>query len=64
MPRIQDDNPLMNSGRKGPSWGKIWAITLCVILGIVVDPTTAGVNDSQRAMSYEEPWQDPTIEEE
>ena len=36
MPRIQDDNPLMNSGRKGPSWGKIWAITLCVILGIVV----------------------------
>lgn len=32
---------------------------LLVILGIVVDPTTEGVGDSKRAMSYEEPWQDP-----
>ncbi len=31
---------------------------LLVILGIVVDPTTAGVGDSQRAMTYEEPWVD------
>ncbi len=30
-----------------------------VILGIVVDPTTAGVGDSAMAMSYEEPWVDP-----
>lgn len=29
-----------------------------VILGIVVDPTTEGVPDSKRAMSYEEPWVD------
>ena len=29
---------------------------LLVILGIVVDPTTAGVSDSQRAMGYEEPY--------
>ena len=29
-----------------------------VILGIVVDPTTEGVHDSDRAMSYEEPWAD------
>ena len=29
-----------------------------VILGIVVDPTTEGVRDSQRAMTYEEPWHD------
>ena len=29
-----------------------------VILGIVVDPTTEGVDDSQRAMTYEEPWHD------
>ena len=36
MPRRIDDNPLMNRGRKGPSWGKVWGITLCVILGIVV----------------------------
>ena len=31
---------------------------LLVILGIVVHPTTAGVGDSQRAMTYEEPWVD------
>ena len=31
---------------------------LLVILGIVMDPTTAGVGDSRRAMGYEEPWQD------
>lgn len=37
---------------------------LLVILGVVVDPTTAGVADSKRAMSYEEPWKDETIEEE
>lgn len=29
-----------------------------VILGVVTDPTTAGVGDSQRALSYDEPWQD------
>ena len=32
---------------------------LLVILGIVVDPTTEGVQDSNRAMSYTEPWKDP-----
>ena len=32
---------------------------LLVILGIVVDPTTAGVGDSKRALTYEEPWEDP-----
>ena len=31
---------------------------LLVILGVVVDPTTVGVSDSKRAMSYEEPWDD------
>lgn len=44
--------------------GKLLAVVdavfaLLVILGIVVDPTTAGVPDSQRAMEYEEPWKDP-----
>lgn len=28
---------------------------ILAILGIVVDPTTAGINDSTRAMLYEEP---------
>lgn len=31
---------------------------LLVIMGIVVDPTTAGVGDSERAMQYVEPWKD------
>ena len=35
---------------------------LLAILGVVVDPTTAGVGDSERAMSYEEPWVDPAKE--
>lgn len=30
-------------------------INLLAILGILVDPTTAGVKDSARAMSYKEP---------
>jgi phi LC3 family holin len=30
-------------------------VNLLVALGIVVDPTTAGVEDSSRAMSYDEP---------
>lgn len=43
--------------------GKLLAVVdavfaLLVILGVVVDPTTAGIGDSQRAMGYEEPWQD------
>lgn len=43
--------------------GKIQAVVnavfaLLVILGIVVDPTTNGINDSNRAMSYTEPWKD------
>lgn len=48
--------------------GKLLAVVdavfaLLVILGIVVDPTTAGVKDSNRAMGYEEPWEDPPVGE-
>ena len=47
--------------------GKLLAVVdavfaLLVILGIVVDPTTAGVSDSARAMTYTEPWEDPKDE--
>lgn len=43
--------------------GKLLAVVdavfaLLVILGIVVDPTTAGVGDSVRAMGYDKPWED------
>lgn len=30
------------------------------ILGIVTDPTTSGIADSNRAMTYEEPYEDIT----
>ena len=43
--------------------GKLQAVVnavfaLLVILGIVVDPTTDGVGDSNRAMNYVAPWKD------
>lgn len=49
--------------------GKIQAVinavfALLVILGVVVDPTTAGISDSIRAMGYTEPWQDQPLKEE
>ena len=49
--------------------GKILAVVSAVfavlaILGVVIDPTTAGIADSERAMSYDEPWVDPAKEEE
>ncbi len=39
-------------------------LTLLGLLGVIVDPTTAGVEDSNRAMSYDEPWVDPEVEDE
>ena len=43
--------------------GKLQAVVnavfaLLVILGIVMDPTTAGIGDSERALGYEVPWDD------
>lgn len=48
--------------------GKILGVVSAVfavlaILGVVVDPTTAGVGDSARAMSYDEPWKDEPNDE-
>jgi phi LC3 family holin len=28
------------------------------LIGVMVDPTTVGLSDSSRAMTYEEPWDD------
>lgn len=33
-------------------------LTFLGLFGVVVDPTTAGMNDSVRAMTYDEPWDD------
>ena len=33
-------------------------LTFLGLIGVIVDPTTAGISDSERAMGYEEPWED------
>ena len=33
-------------------------LTFLGLIGVIVDPTTAGIGDSDRAMEYEEPWDD------
>jgi len=33
-------------------------LTFLGLIGVLVDPTTVGIGDSERAMSYEEPWDD------
>ncbi len=35
-------------------------LTFLGLLGVIVDPTTAGFSDSNRAMNYDEPWNDKT----
>lgn len=39
-------------------------LTFLGLIGVLVDPTTAGIGDSNRALSYEEPWKDENILEE
>ena len=31
-------------------------LTFLGLIGVIVDPTTAGLEDSDRAMGYEDPW--------
>ena len=35
-------------------------LTFLGLIGVLVDPTTAGLSDSNRAMTYVEPWNDET----
>lgn len=46
--------------------GQIASQVLMILgmLGVIVDPTTEGVEDSNRAMSYEAPWKDVEVKEE
>lgn len=46
VPPIAQDNIIMAFGI---------LLNILVALGIVVDPTTAGIGDSEQAMSYDEP---------
>ena len=33
-------------------------LTFLGLIGVIVDPTTAGIGDSERALSYTDPWDD------
>ena len=35
-------------------------LTFLGLIGVIVDPTTIGIDDSNRAMNYVEPWNDNT----
>lgn len=37
-------------------------LTFLGLIGVIVDPTTAGLEDSDRAMGYDEPWEDGVSE--
>lgn len=39
-------------------------LTFLGLIGVLVDPTTSGFGDSDRAMQYVEPWMDEEPEEE
>lgn len=36
-------------------------LTFLGMIGVLVDPTTAGIGDSNRAMTYDEPWKDEDV---
>ena len=38
-------------------------LTFLGLIGVLVDPTTAGIGDSDRALGYDEPWRDPPTED-
>ena len=33
-------------------------LTFLGLIGVLVDPTTVGIDDSKRALGYEDPWDD------
>ena len=35
-------------------------LSLLGLLGVIVDPTTVGIEDSNRAQNYDHPWNDAT----
>ena len=54
--RLFDVSPVVTESLVMNIAGQI--LTLLGLVGVIVDPTTAGVGDSERALGYEEPWED------
>lgn len=55
--RLFDVSPVVTESLVMNIAGQVLA--LLGLIGVIVDPTTAGVGDSERALGYEEPWEDP-----
>lgn len=36
-------------------------LTFLGLIGVLIDPTTAGVGDSERALGYTKPWDDEEV---
>lgn len=53
--------PVLNESTAMKLVGEV--LTLLGMFGVIADPTTEGLYDSQRALSYEEPWQDEITSE-
>ena len=54
--RLFDVSPVVTESLVMNIAGQI--LTLLGLIGVIVDPTTAGVGDSERALGYEDPWED------
>ena len=54
--RLFDVSPVVTESLVMNIAGQV--LTLLGLIGVIVDPTTAGVGDSERALGYEEPWED------
>ena len=54
--RLFDITPVISENNVLNIVGEV--LTFLGLIGVIIDPTTAGIEDSNRAMSYEEPWQD------
>jgi len=39
------------------------ALMMLSLIGVIIDPTTSGIGDSERALGYEEPWVDEDVSE-
>lgn len=55
-----DVYPLVTENQVGAVISQV--LTFLGLIGVLVDPTTQGLEDSNRAMSYEEPWKDNATE--
>ncbi len=54
--RLFDVSPVVTESLVMNIAGQV--LTFLGLIGVIVDPTTAGVGDSERALGYEEPWED------